>query len=131
MADTVDKDTRSKIMSKIRSCGTEPEIFLRKLLRGFVYQPKVFGRPDFINYKRKIVVFVDGCFWHQCPIHSKKPKQNQEYWIPKLERNITRAKAVGIAYKTSNRKVIRILEHEIKENPEKCIKNAKILNYGF
>lgn len=123
MADTVDKNTRSKIMSRIRSCNTGPEIFLRKLLKGFAYQPKVFGRPDFINYKRKIVVFVDGCFWHQCPIHSKKPKQNQEYWTPKLERNIIRAKEVEIAYKKSGWKLIRIWEHEIKGDPKKFLKN--------
>ncbi len=122
MADTVNKNTRSRIMSRIRSCDTWPEIFLKKLLGGFAYQPKIFGRPDFINYKRKIVVFADGCFWHQCPIHSKKPKQNQEYWIPKLERNIIRAKEVEITYKKSGWKVIRIWEHEIKENPEKYIK---------
>ncbi|MCK4553094.1 very short patch repair endonuclease [Candidatus Pacearchaeota archaeon] len=123
--DFVDKKTRSRIMSKIKSWNTKPELLLKKFLAGYSYQPKVFGRPDFINYKRKIVVFVDGCFWHQCPIHSRKPKQNQEYWIPKLKRNLVRAREVEIAYKNFGWKVVRIWEHEIKENLEKCIKKIE------
>jgi len=128
MADKVDKETRSRIMSNIRSYKTKPELFLRKLLKNFEYQPKIFGRPDFVDYKNKIILFVDGCFWHQCPIHSTVPKQNQNYWIPKLERNLTRAKEVEITYKKSGWKVIRIWEHDIMNNPKKI---SKILNSQF
>ncbi len=59
---------------------------------GFIYQPKAFRNPDFINYKKKIVVFIDGCFWHKCPKHYIQPKPNKFCWLPKLNRNQTRDK---------------------------------------
>ena len=115
MADRICKKARRKIMSRIRQYNTKPELILKRFLKGYVYQSKNFGRPDFINYRKKSVIFVDGCFWHQCPIHSKKPKQNEEYWIPKLKRNIIRGKEVEIAYKNSGWKVKRIWEHDLKK----------------
>lgn len=128
MTDIFSKKKRSKIMSKIRSDNTKPELSLKKSLKGFAYQPKIFGRPDFINYQNKIVIFVDGCFWHQCSIHSKIPTQNSDYWVPKLKRNTVRAKEVDIAYKNSGWRVIRIWEHELMKDSNKFfqkIKNAK------
>lgn len=113
MADLICKKARSKIMSKICSSHTKPELALKRRLKGFKYQPKEFGRPDFVNYKNKIILFVDGCFWHCCPIHSKNPKQNARYWIPKLQRNLTRAKEVEISYKNAGWKVVRIWEHDL------------------
>jgi DNA mismatch endonuclease (patch repair protein) len=115
MADLICKRARSKIMSGIKSYNTQPELFLKKSLKGYRYQPTIFGKPDFINYKEGIIIFVDGCFWHQCPLHSKMPKQNRAYWLPKLKRNVTRAKEVEIAYKTAGWKVIRIWEHDLKK----------------
>lgn len=109
-------------MSSIKSYNTQPELSLRKILKGYEYQSKMFGRPDFADYKKKIVLFVDGCFWHQCPFHSKKPKQNSNYWIPKLERNLTRAKEVEIAYKNSGWKVVRIWEHQLKNCSNKNLR---------
>lgn len=116
MADIICKKKRSKIMSSIKSFNTKPELLLKKILKGYKYQPKMFGRPDFANYKKRVVLFVDGCFWHQCPIHSKKPAQNADYWIPKLKRNIIRAKEVKIAYENSGWNVIRIWEHNINKD---------------
>ena len=115
MVDVHTKEKRSQIMSKIRSKDTKPEIILRKILKknGFEYQSKEFGRPDFINYKEKVVLFVDGCFWHCCPTHSKMPEQNADYWIPKLERNLIRAREVEIAWKNVGWKIIRIWEHDL------------------
>jgi DNA mismatch endonuclease (patch repair protein) len=115
MADTISKNARSRIMSNIRSNNTAPELRLKKILRGqgFEYQPRVFGNPDFINFQSKMVVFVNGCFWHQCPLHSRMPKQNLVYWAPKLERNLTREIEVDRAYKLAGWKVIRIWEHDL------------------
>ncbi len=124
----MNKNKRSKIMSKIKSYNTKPELLLKKFLKGFTYQPKIFGRPDFIDYKKKIVVFVDGCFWHQCPVHSKIPKQNRGYWVPKLRRNISRAKEVEITYKNSGWEIVRIWEHTIRNNPNKMIEKIRGLN---
>lgn len=126
MTDTLSKETRSRLMSKIKSRNTKPELFLKKYLADFNYQPRAFGRPDFLNYKKKIVIFVDGCFWHQCSLHSKIPKFNRKYWLPKLKRNLIRAKEVEFAYKKSGWKVIRIWEHDLpKIDMEKFKKSFK------
>ena len=101
-------------MSRIRSKHTKPEILLKKKFKGFIYHPKnLFGNPDFINYKKKIAVFVDGCFWHKCPKHFVKPKSNKNYWLPKIEKNVLRAKEINLIYKYSGWRVMRIWEHEV------------------
>lgn len=117
MIDNVSKETRSRIMSRIRSNKTKPELILRKVLRGmgFSYQPKVFGRPDFINYSKKEVIFVDGCFWHACLRHYKVPKTNRRYWIPKILRNQLRAEEINRAYKSAGWKAIRVWEHDLNK----------------
>ena len=101
-------------MSRIKSKNTKPELILKKMLKSFKYHPKAFGNPDFIHYKKKVVLFVDGCFWHKCPIHFVKPKSNKSYWLPKIERNIQRDKEINLAYKFAGWKVKRIWEHELK-----------------
>ena len=101
-------------MSRIRSKGTKPELKHKKKALGFVHHPKAFGSPDFINYRKKIVVFIDGCFWHKCPKHYIEPKSNKNYWLPKLGRNATRAKEVNLSYKLAGWKVVRIWEHDLK-----------------
>ena len=101
-------------MSRIRSRNTNPELILKKKLKGFIYHPKTFGNPDFINYKKKEVVFIDGCFWHKCPKHFIAPKSNKIYWLPKLKKNVLRDSEINLAYKNSKWKVVRIWEHELK-----------------
>ena len=114
MTDNLTKEQRSFCMSKIRSFNTKPEMTLKKRYKNYIFQPKVWGKPDFISYKNKRVIFVDGCFWHKCQVHYKEPKSNKEYWLPKLEKNIVRDQEANIAYHNSNWKVIRIWEHELK-----------------
>ena len=114
MVDNLTKQQRSYCMSRIRSRNTKPELNHKKKLIGFIYQPKAFGNPDFINYQKKIVVFIDGCFWHKCPEHYVAPKSNKSYWIPKLTRNIIRDEEINFAYKYSGWKVVRIWAHEVK-----------------
>ncbi len=115
MSDTLTRYQRSLCMSKIRSKNTKPELLFKKKFKGFIYQPKAFGNPDFINYKNKTVIFIDGCFWHKCPKHFTAPKSNKEYWLPKLERNAARDKEIAISYKNAGWNVIRIWEHELKK----------------
>lgn len=113
MSDNLTKSQRTFCMSRIRSKGTKIELRLKSKLKKFVYQPKMFGRPDFADLKNKKVIFIDGCFFHKCPKHFIKPKSNKKYWLPKLERNAVRDKEVYIAYKLAGWKVIRIWEHDI------------------
>ncbi len=117
MTDNLTKRQRSYNMSRIHSSKTLPELkikpFMQKL--GFSYQPKLYGRPDFINRKTKTVVFVDGCFWHKCPKHFKPAKSNRVYWIQKINGNVKRDKIINKYYKRLGWIIIRIWEHEIKD----------------
>jgi len=111
--DNLTKAQRRYCMSRIRSFGTKAELLSKKRLKGFVYQPNLYGRPDFVDFRKKIVVFIDGCFWHKCPKHYIEPKSNKKYWLPKLERNTIRDKEIDLAYKNSGWKVVRIWEHKL------------------
>ena len=113
--DVHSRSVRSYNMSRIRSTKTRPELKLRKMLKclGFIYQPKgVYGKPDYANKKIKVAIFVDGCFWHKCPIHYRNPKSNKAYWIPKIAQNIKRDDNVNLYLKSTGWQVIRIWEHE-------------------
>lgn len=70
-------------------------------------------RPDFTFREQRLVIFVDGCFWHQCPIHSTKPKQNASFWAEKLAANAARDKATNKAFKKRGWRVMRVWEHEL------------------
>jgi DNA mismatch endonuclease, patch repair protein len=127
MADTISAEIRSKIMSQIRSKNTKPEIIFKKTLKGSYirYQPKVYGKPDFANKKRKIAIFIDGCFWHKCPECFKPPKSNKKYWIPKIQRNVQRDKQITRELKERGWKVYRFWEHEIMKNPDRCARKIR------
>lgn len=113
MADIFSKEKRSEVMSKIHSSNTKPELKHKAKNINFEYQPKAFGSPDFIDWKNKTVIFIDGCFWHKCPMHYKKPKSNEKYWKQKIRKNILRDKEVGIVYRNAGWKVVRIWEHDL------------------
>lgn len=116
MADNLTKEQRSFCMSRIRSRNTKPELKHKAKNLHLEYQPKgLFGNPDFINWKKKIVVFIDGCFWHKCPEHFREPKSNKKYWLPKLEKNVIRDREINIVYKNEGWEVIRIWECKLKK----------------
>lgn len=94
MPDTVSSATRSRIMSKIKSKDTKPEIVVRQLLHGLGYRYRLHradlpGSPDLVFPSRRKIVFVNGCFWHNHPgcVNSHIPANNREYWLSKLKRN--------------------------------------------
>jgi len=86
-------------MSRIKSKNTKPEIIVRKVLTKLGYRYRLHvkilpGKPDIVFSKRKLVIFINGCFWHQhqgCKRQSL-PKTNTEYWHNKLQRNIEKQK---------------------------------------
>ena len=123
MVDTVSKEKRSQIMSKVKSKETKLELAFKELLISyrFRYQPKIIGKPDFALKKLKIAIFIDSCFWHKCPKHFRKPNSNVSYWKPKINRNVERAKEVDKLLRKQNWKVIRFWEHDINKNSKKCI----------
>ena len=121
MADNHTKDVRSKNMSHIRSTNTKPEENVRKYLfsKGFRYRKNVKGLPgcsDIVLAKYKTVIFVNGCFWHKhdCP-RFVWPSSNEEYWIPKIKRNVERDKANQAELKAAGWNVIIIWECELKK----------------
>lgn len=121
MADVHTKEQRSYNMSKIKWRNTKPEIKLKFLLikKDFIYQPKEYGKPDFISYRKRIVIFIDGCFWHKCPECFKLPETNKEFWKKKIDDNFKRDKEISLTYKNSGWKVIRIWEHQLKKKDYK------------
>jgi DNA mismatch endonuclease (patch repair protein) len=111
-------------MSRIRGSGNkDTELALAKLFRrhkisGWRRNQKIFGKPDFVFQKLKLVVFVDGCFWHGCPKHETKPKNNRQFWRQKFSRNKKRDALVTRALRQANWRVLRIWEHELARQNE-------------
>lgn len=113
VADRFSTKVRSNIMQRIKSSNTLPERNFKKISKGYSRPKNMFGNPDFVNFSKREVVFIDGCFWHRCSLHFRMPKTNISYWKPKLERNVIRAEEVNFAYRLSGWKVVRIWEHEL------------------
>lgn len=103
-----------------RRTGTGPEVRLRSELHrvGLRFRKdfpiRADGRsirPDVVFTRARLAVFVDGCFWHSCPLHGHEPKSNQGYWIPKLEGTVNRDRITNDALRRAGWEVVRIWEH--------------------
>jgi len=124
MADTVTKQKRSDIMSRVRPSGNKAtelrliQIFRTSKIRGWRRGSKQPGKPDFIFGKLKIAVFVDGCFWHGCPKHGRQPKSRISFWMAKITGNKARDRRVNRALRERGWTVLRIWEHELSRKNE-------------
>lgn len=111
---------RSQIMKAIKSVSKLEELVSTELWRhGIRYRRNVrslFGQPDIAIKKYKLVIFIDSCFWHYCPVHGHTPLTNLDYWEKKIHRNIKRDILVNSYYSERNWHIIRIWEHEIRQN---------------
>ena len=119
----------SRRLAQVRSKGTRPEMLLRKLLwqkglRGYRKHPPLPGKPDLIFPRHKLALFVDGCFWHGCPIHFKMPTNNADYWANKIDKNQQRDYLVRQTLEQMGYHVLRLWEHEVKRNPEIALKKV-------
>jgi DNA mismatch endonuclease (patch repair protein) len=138
MSDVFTKAKRSEVMSRIRSRGNkDTELALAKLLR----RHKITGwrrhiqistsprpspqrgegvrvRPDFVFSRVRLAIFVDGCFWHGCPKHATKPKNNRAFWHRKLSANKTRDRLVNQTLRRAGWCVLRIWECELASKNE-------------
>ena len=99
MADIVDPETRSRMMSGIRARDTKPELVLRHALHAAGYRYRLHrrslpGSPDLVFVKFRAVIFVHGCFWHRHPRCSKatSPSTRPEFWAEKFAKNVERDK---------------------------------------
>ena len=94
MVDIVDAETRSRMMSAIRSKNTKPELLVRKLLhsKGYRYRLHVKtlpGNPDIVLKRWNAIILVHGCFWHgheDCNL-SHTPKTRTDFWLSKISAN--------------------------------------------
>jgi DNA mismatch endonuclease (patch repair protein) len=138
MADVFTKAKRSEVMSRIRGRGNkDTEMALAKLFRahritGWRRNQSAFGKPDFVFGRLKLAVFVDGCFWHGCPNHSTKPKNNRDFWQRKLSANQRRDILVTRTLRRTGWRVIRIWECALRKRPQSCLHRVlRALNGAF
>jgi len=118
-------------MSKIRSKNTKPEKLLKKALwyAGIRYKtPKnqLPGKPDISLKKYKLVIFVDGTFWHGYEWEKRKDviRSNREFWIAKIERNMQRDQEVNAFYLAKGWTVLRFWDFEVKGELGACMKRV-------
>ncbi|RVW08619.1 very short patch repair endonuclease [Prescottella agglutinans] len=103
-----------------RRRDTAPEVALRRELhrrgaRFFVDRAPLRGlrrRADLVFPRKKVAVYVDGCFWHSCPQHATSPKNNAQWWADKLAANVVRDRDTDARLAAAGWRVVRIWEHE-------------------
>jgi DNA mismatch endonuclease (patch repair protein) len=123
MVDNLTSEQRTKNMKAIKSVSKLESIIAKELWRkGVRYRrnsKSLLGKPDISIKKYKIVIFIDSCFWHLCPIHGKIPASNSLFWEEKLNKNSQRDIEVNNHYKSINWNVKRVWEHDIKSDPQR------------
>ena len=131
MPDVFTKAKRSEVMSRIRSRGNRDTelalaaVFRRAGITGWRRQREIRSaksearsfrvKPDFVFLKLRLAVFVDGCFWHVCPLHATKPRNHAAFWRKKLAANQARDRKVNRTLRAAGWRVLRIWEHELKQ----------------
>ncbi len=107
-------------MSRQANRDTAPELMLRRQLHALGLRYRVHRRPlagirrtaDIVFPRKRVAIFVDGCFWHGCPVHGTAPKTNADWWAAKLDRNKERDADTDRLLAEAGWTVVRIWEHE-------------------
>lgn len=123
--------TRKSMLANKRR-DTTTELAVRRILhaRGLRYRvdfapvPGLRRRADIVFTRARIAVFIDGCFWHGCPVHATHPKQNSDYWGPKLAANIARDADTNALLVAAGWAVLRFWEHQTPEDVAERIATA-------
>jgi DNA mismatch endonuclease (patch repair protein) len=120
--DVFDPAKRSAVMRRVRSRDTTPEMIVRKALtrlgaRYRLHRADLPGRPDIVMPGRRLAIFVHGCFWHghDCPRGARVPKQNRDYWVKKVARNVGRDARNAEALLAAGWRVEVVWECELKD----------------
>ena len=132
--DKLSAERRSFNMSRIRSVDSKPELILRRQLHAAGYRYRLHvsnlpGRPDIVLPKRRKIIFVHGCFWHQhtgCP-DGRTPRSRPEYWEPKLKRNRERDAAAIELLQSQGWRVMIVWECEVG-NPDTLCRIRRFLD---
>ncbi len=122
---------RSFMMSRIRGKNTKPERLLKKALwhTGLHHRTNkqnLPGRPDITFIKYKLVIFIDGSFWHGHNWAERKYaiKSNKDFWIPKIERNMQRDREINYYYRRKGWTVLRFWDFEVKKELGVCVRRV-------
>lgn len=132
----------ARSMRSNRRRDTSPELAVRSILHAGGHRYRVDFAPgsnrrrraDIVFTRRRLAVFIDGCFWHGCPEHGEVPQSNRDYWKPKLARNIARDIETTRMLESEGWRVLRIWEHvspeEAVERIEAALKVEAIRSIG-
>ena len=119
--DTLSTSQRSRIMARVRSEDTGPEMLVRRTVHSLGYRFRLHrrdlpGKPDLVFPSRCKVIFVHGCFWHQhrCKRGNRVPSTRREYWVPKLRRNVSRDRRVVRELRKLGWEVLKVWECQTK-----------------
>ena len=125
MADIFTPEKRSWVMSQIRGKDTKIELRMRKMLADSGYRfemhPQMYGNPDFAHKRKRIAIFCDGDFWHGYRYNQKK-RLAKKFWRDKIENNMRRDRRYTRKLRRDGWSVLRLWEHDIEKNPEKCMR---------
>lgn len=121
--DPLSKEERSERMSRVRGKGnksTEGKVeqaLMEAEIPGWEKQPTdVVGTPDFFFRDQRLALFVDGCFWHECPVCNRRiPANRREFWENKIAANRKRDNRVHRQLRQQGYHVMRIWEHDLKK----------------
>src|ERR1035437_5744959 len=122
-------------MARQRSRDTGPAIDLRRHLYsgGWRYRlhetvvPGTRRSIDIVFRRSRVAVFVDGCFWHGCPIHSSIPRSNERWWQEKLDKNIQRDRDTDMRLREAGWSVVRVWEHQ--DSSEAAVEIAAVVHH--
>jgi DNA mismatch endonuclease (patch repair protein) len=132
MADVFTKAQRSLFMARVRGTGnTSTEIRTIQLFRGagitgWRRGARVFGKPDFVFFRGRVAVFIDGCFWHGCPMCKRIPSSSTEFWSEKIKRNLKRDRHVSRELRKRGWNVVRARECGLKK-PKRFLNRVRAL----
>ena len=126
MSDVLTQEQRKYNMSRIKGKNTGPEVKLRKMLfakgiRGYRIHYDLLGKPDIVFVKKKIVIFIDGCFWHKCPVCFQEPETRKEFWMKKIQSNVERDIRVNELLQIEGWKILRFWEHDMRKKPDEIV----------
>jgi len=117
------------VMLAIPSRNTTPEVSLRRVLHRLGLRYRIDTRPetsirctaDIVFRRKRVCIFVDGCFWHGCPYHFSAPKSNTLWWAEKIADNRRRDRRQTLLLRAAEWQVLRFWEHEIVKSLDRCV----------
>lgn len=131
MADIYSAAKRSDVMGRVRSSSNAStelrliEVMKQHGITGWRRHQALVGKPDFTFRRERVVVFVDGCFWHGCPKCYRAPTSNETYWSAKVARNRARDKRVTDELRREGWRVLRLWEHDLRTRPAAVAKRVR------